>query len=221
MYYVNVNDQYFRFVDVPGDGDCFYHSVLRDYELGKRFDDVQSLREFFTGMVSLWFENDPLLRSLFMFEGKDYKSWYITTSRKGTWATTFDMLVFSYVFKVNVVSVGNYLNGFIVNDMRLYFLMQNQHLEPSFQDLIPEKPVIHVFFHTFGSPLQKISNGNHFAYLEPIPTPNFLVGTNTIKVVGGKSVEEKKKYQFASLEDWVSKKRVIKGATRNKNVTPM
>ena len=103
MYYVNVNDQYFRFVDVPGDGDCFYHSVLRDYELGKRFDDVQSLREFFTGMVSLWFENDPLLRSLFMFEGKDYKSWYITTSRKGTWATTFDMMVFLYVFKVNVV----------------------------------------------------------------------------------------------------------------------
>jgi hypothetical protein len=49
MYYVNVNDQYFRFVDVPGDGDCFYHSVLRDYELEKRFDDVQSLREVFYG----------------------------------------------------------------------------------------------------------------------------------------------------------------------------
>ena len=189
VYYVNVNGQYFRFIDVPGDGDCFYHSVLRDFDLAKRFNDVQSLREFLSGMISLWFKNDPVLRSLFLFEGKDYKTWCVTTARKGTWATTFDMLLFSYVFKVNVISVGNYLNGFIINDMQSYFLKHNQHLEASVQELIPEHPAIHIYFHTFGSPLQRMSNGNHFAYLEPIPTPNFLVEANTIQAVGGNPVK--------------------------------
>ena len=81
-----------------------------------------------------------------------------------------------------------------LNDIRSSFLEQNQHLEPSLQGLISEKPVIHVFSHTFDSPLQKTSNGNHFVYLEPIPTPDFLDGANTIEVVGGKSAEEEMEY---------------------------
>ena len=109
-YYVNVNRKIFRFVDVPGDGDCFYHSVLRHYDLGRRFSDVKSLRQFLTGMVSLWFDNDQLLRSLFLFEGVDHKVWCSTISCKGAWATTFDMLIFAYVFKINIITVGNYMN---------------------------------------------------------------------------------------------------------------
>ena len=102
-----------------------------------------------------------------------------------------------------------YLNGFIVNDMRLYFLMQNQHLEPSFQDLIPEKLVIHVFFYTFSSPLQKISNGNHFAYLEPIPTPNFLVDSRysskylKLNSYQKRIQEDKKTNDVMRCEKWI------------------
>ena len=207
MYYVNVNDQYFRFVDVPGDGDCFYHSVLRDYELGKRFDDVQSLREF--------------LRAWSLFGSKMTRCYVVYLCLKGRITSRGTLphhvrvhglrclicwcfLMFSKWTWFQLVTTWM---GLLSTTCAYTFLMQNQHLEPSFQDLIPEKPVVHVFFHTFGSPLQKISNGNHFAYLEPIPTPNFLVGTHKIKAVGGISVEKEMKYKFTSLKDWVSKKK--------------
>ena len=26
---ININGNYFKFIDVPGDGDCFYHSILQ------------------------------------------------------------------------------------------------------------------------------------------------------------------------------------------------
>ena len=131
------------------------------------------------------------------------------------------MLLFSYVFKVNLISVGNYLNGFIINDMRSYFLKQNQHLEASIQELIPEYPAIHIYFHTFGSPLQRTNNGNHFAYLEPIPTPNFLVEANTIQAVGGNPVEEKRECKFASLNDWVLKKSDPEGGNNKRKCDSM
>ena len=48
-----------------------------------------------------------------------------------------------------------------------------------------------------------MSNGNHFGYLESIPTPIFAVEPNTIKAVGGKPVEKKSECQATSLKDWV------------------
>ena len=99
------------------------------------------------------------------------------------------------MFKVNIVSVGNYLEGFINNDMRTYCMRQNQYLKSSLQEWIPEIPVIHIFFHIYGSPLQRMSNINHFGYLESIPRPNVLVEPSTIKAVGRKPVENKNKCQ--------------------------
>ena len=45
-----------RLISVPGDGDCFYHSILRNTSLAEYFKNVNSLRLYITGMVSLWFD---------------------------------------------------------------------------------------------------------------------------------------------------------------------
>lgn len=218
VYYVNIKGQYFRLVDVPGDGDCFYHSVLRNTNLAKRFSNANSLRQYVTDMVSLWFENDGILRSLFLFEGKDYKYWVKRTACNGTWASTFDMLVFSYVLKVNVVSVGNYLEGFACNDMRVYFRTQNPHLPSSLKECIPEDNAIFIYFHLFGKPLEKTINGNHFGYLESIPTPNFVVEPNTIKAVSGEAVETNGNCQATTIKKR-SKQSILTGWNVTTNQT--
>ena len=97
IYYLNIKGQNFRLINVLGNGDCFYYSVLRNTSLAECFKNTNSLRLCVTGMVLLWFENDRVLHSLFSFEGKDYKAWCKVTVCNGTWATTFDMLIFSHV----------------------------------------------------------------------------------------------------------------------------
>ena len=38
--YMTFSGDSYKFIDVPGDGDCFYHSVLNDDMLRRRFNDV-------------------------------------------------------------------------------------------------------------------------------------------------------------------------------------
>ena len=170
MYYVNVNGKYYRFVDVPGNGNCFYYSVLRHQSLEQRFDksDSASLRQYLSSVVSTCFRDDEVVQNLFEYEGVNYKNWCKSIETDGRWKSTFDMMIFSYVMKTNVITVGNYLNGFSIQSMKNYFHTINPHLEVSDQGFIPEHPQIHIFFHIHKSPLVGASSGNHFGYLQPI-----------------------------------------------------
>ena len=174
--YVNIAGNYFRFVDVPGDGDCFHHSVLKNSNMSNRFKDVEELRLYLSSMVLCSFHNDELLQKIFQSYRIDYNSWdtYITNMHE--WAKQLDILVFSYIMKFNVISVGNYSNGFILNNMQSY-LNQMLRLE---ENNILENDTVYVYFHNIGRPLEKMTNGNHFAYLEPIAVPNLIIATNTI-----------------------------------------
>ena len=47
-------------------------------------------------------------------------------------------------------------------------------------DTIPVKPAIHIYFNQYGSPLEMVNNGNHFAYLEFISTPTNKTVNNVL-----------------------------------------
>ena len=48
---------------------------------------------------------------------------------------------------------------------------------------ITENGTIYIYHHMCGSPLLKTFQANHFAYLEPIPNPNFRLGIDTIREI--------------------------------------
>ena len=109
--YLTYNGDDYKFIDVPGDGDCFYHSVLNYDPLRRRFNGVWELRQYMRNAVEHLYYNDHALRYLFSKERKDVTLWCSTIIRMGVWATSFDSLIFSYIFKLNVIGVRNYFNG--------------------------------------------------------------------------------------------------------------
>ena len=80
----------------------------------------------------------------------------------GVWAINFDMLIFVYAMKLNVIVIGKYMNGFHANNMCYCLSLLG------FSNIIPDKPAILVYHHQFCSPLETVYNSNHFAYLKPI-----------------------------------------------------
>ena len=68
-------------------------------------------------MVNYLIPNDLVLRHLFTYERIECTQLCLTITRMGEWARTFDMLMFSFVLKLNVIVIGNYFNGFFANNM--------------------------------------------------------------------------------------------------------
>ena len=120
--YLTYNGDDFKFIDVPGDGDCFYHSVLNYGSLQRRFNGVWELRQYLKNTVEYLYNNDNELQYLFSKERKDVTLWCSTITRMGVWATSFDSLIFSYIFKLNVIGVRKYPNSLLGNNNQLYIL---------------------------------------------------------------------------------------------------
>ena len=119
------------------------------------------LRQYLKNTVEYLYYNDHALQYLLSKERKEVTLWCSTITRMGVWATSFDSLIFSYIFKLNVIGLRNFPNGLLGNNNRLYLLQLQM------PDLIPDKPAIHVLNHQFGSPLEIVNNCKHFGYLKP------------------------------------------------------
>ena len=77
---------------------------------------------------------------------------------------------------MNVISVGNYLNEFLLNNMHSCL---NQLLQLQGSNILGNC-TIHVYFHNFGC-----SSEN----LEPIAVPNFIINTDTIQAIVDTSIK--------------------------------
>ena len=118
----------------------------------------------------------------------DFRSWCNNIVEEGTWSTSFDMLVFSYSMNLNVIIVGNYAHEFSV--------ISNQEILLKLSINISMNDNIYILYHIYMKPLQKMQDGNHFAYLEPIPVPNIPIEVNTIK-----SIDNGKRKQWTNKEN--------------------
>ena len=103
--YINadINRHYYRFIDVPG---VFYYSILKNSNMSNRFKSVEELRSYLSRMVLRLYDNDELLQKIFRSYRIDYKSWCTYITNMHEWAKQMDILVLSYITKLNVISVG-------------------------------------------------------------------------------------------------------------------
>ena len=110
------------------------------------------------------YRNDTILQKLFYFHRTDPLIWLPRIRKMNTWANQLDIIIAAYMLHINIITVGNYMHGFICNNMQLYM---NNVLRSS-DYCITEGGTLYVYFHEFQHPMRRMTDGNHFAYMEPI-----------------------------------------------------
>ena len=170
QYFVNLEGKDFIFVDVPPDGNCFYHSLLRCSRMSCRFQTVSEIRYYLRASVLMGIGSDRLLLKIFEYYRIDYNQWINHIIVMNTWATPLDMLLCSYMLKTNIISVGNYGGGILQNNTRssLTSILRRYCTN------INMDHTVYMYFHNYGSPLEKITNGNHFGFLAKIANNKLL-----------------------------------------------
>ena len=116
-------DIVFKLVDVPGDGNCFFHSVslspllnlsihgiLRNI-LVERIEDILSNREEHQDVLSMFHEISP---------HKKIFTWLENIKQKNVWGDDRAALFVAYIFEVNVHIISNFAKGFFYNDIRRF-----------------------------------------------------------------------------------------------------
>ena len=96
---------HFRFIDVPGDGDCFFHSILKSNYLS-RFGSVHEVRTYLASRTEMDYPNDSILQRIFNFHRINVDVWLNRIRTIRTWANELDMIVAAYLLHVNIISVG-------------------------------------------------------------------------------------------------------------------
>ena len=109
-YHLNVEGSYFKFIEVPADGNCFYHSVLQSPSLSDTFQSVFQLRSYMRDCVLQKIGHDTALQRIFRYDKVNPTTWYQHITTMETWATSLERLIFTYLLKCAVVTVGNCKN---------------------------------------------------------------------------------------------------------------
>ena len=93
--YICMNRNYFHFIDVPGDGDCFFHRVLKSTYLA-RFTSVYDLRMYLASRTEMNFANDFILQRIFDFHRIDVLIWLNRIRTMRRWADELDIILAAY-----------------------------------------------------------------------------------------------------------------------------
>ena len=106
-------------MDVPADGNCYYHCNLKLFLL-EQFDSTNEIRSYSSQTVQLTYNNDSLLRRIFHKDRVDYNMWCLKILKDGEYAETFDQLICSYILNFYAIIISNYDGRFSSNNMQSY-----------------------------------------------------------------------------------------------------
>ena len=105
-------------MDVPDDGNSYYHCILKLSFLLEQFDSTNEIRCYLSQTVQTTYNNDPLLRRIFYKDRVDYNMWCLKILKDGEYAETFDQLICSYILNFNAIIISNFEGRFSSNNMQ-------------------------------------------------------------------------------------------------------
>ena len=159
------DDIVFKLVDVPGDGNCFFHSVSLSPLLNVSDHGIlcNILVERIEGILSNRGEQQDVL-SLFhkISPHKKIFTWLENIKQNNVWGNDRAALFVAYIYEVNVRIISNFAKGFYYNDIRTISELNGYSIIPS------DARTIHLYHFLFEKPFVASKNCNHFGFLQKV-----------------------------------------------------
>ena len=157
--FICVENKFFKFDDVLGDGNCFFHALVKSPYLNVschkelRAMLVKFIRDEMTkpenGMEKLYRACLP---------DDDFREWLHKLEEPRSWAGDVAATFVSYFFEINICIVTN-AKTFWVVDQRMNLRRKGWNF------ISEEAPTVFLYHHLFRRPFTKSKTCNHFAYL--------------------------------------------------------
>ena len=172
---ISYDNKLFIPVDVPGDGDCLYRSLI--------------MSDFIPDLCSTTFRSNLSLRTKALLnndssQGRHIRNYFnnnekslegesienyidCTMGVSGKWGSTFEMICVSIIYGVRIISIANMTGGFLVSDT--LSLLNAFNIDFDYSAMLDR--YIYLYCHLYKAPTTPCPQDiqlNHFAYLEVI-----------------------------------------------------
>jgi hypothetical protein len=164
MKLIKARNQYFRFHDQKGDGNCLYHSIaassitnIKNHRT-LRLDmlcKVQEALDNGNNVVSeIWNKNR---------HGNSLEDWCFSQQEDRKWGSSLDMEFLSYFHGVNIISISNSSGG--RGSLETYRTLRTSVPSGSLNE---NDPVIFIYHHMYNRPFEVNRVANHWGWLQPV-----------------------------------------------------
>ena len=160
--FICVENKFFKFQDVLGDGHCFFNCLVKSPHIN--VSSPEELRGILVQLIETEMtkpHNDMEELYKACAPDDDLRLWLQKLGKNGTWAGDIPANSICYCFQVNICIVTNAIFFWVI-DIRACL----QYKE--FQFIRKESPSIFLYHHLFRNPFVKSPRCNHFAYLKEV-----------------------------------------------------
>jgi OTU-like cysteine protease/DDE superfamily endonuclease len=163
---IETNDRsLLELVDVPGDGNCFFHAVaLSEFINMSNHEELRSfLAERVSAVLSNPSEHKDVLSLFTHASGKTKLTvWLDCVKKVNNWGDDRAALFIAYFFQVNIRIISNMERGFFYNDIRLWAQLHGHPIVSN------EAPTIHLYHYLYARATTPSKHCNHFGYLRQV-----------------------------------------------------
>ena len=145
---IEYNGIKFKLRDVPGDGNCLYHSIISSKLIERTSFQVRC--ETYDQIFDIWNGGCDFVDAVYSSYGKPVPIAQYVSEQKvcGKWGSTLDMCFVSIVFGVNIVSISNTLGG--LNYFSVYEYFRTFNLTCNY--IVDDAPTIWLCHHLYKRP---------------------------------------------------------------------